>query len=275
MRKIFTLKIWLTIEEAIEHLSQIFDEKLTKKDIYTFVKEYNLTLSFLCIGEVKAKPALIYTEPIFGELPDGTTYHQSEYVKENCYLIPDWSKEFSYIPIEGIIDLVPIGCGSTIIEKYLMENDDFIFLDKVYIRTTQEEYFWHVDSLEVQPQLITEGLLKGTRTRKIHIPIGELPENIQLGIKTTELNLLLSKLSQKNNSTPELKTQQPISNESIYLLIAALFEQLKRHAPRINQSQVTADIAEAYKNIKGLSASQTTKIIAEANRKIKDIKNKR
>lgn len=277
MSKVFTLKTWLTIDEAIKHLSQVFNEKITKKDIYIFVIEHNLTLSFLCMGEVKAKAALVYSEPIEFELPNGMKARRGNFVKENFYLVPDWSGEYFYTPIGGIVDLIPTSCGISVIEEFLVSQDKNIFLEQVYIKTAKDKYYWLVDSIEVPPEPITQGPLKGTITRRIHVPIGELPRNVQLGVKTTELNLLINKLLAQNSPSIESDNQQIIANDSPspYLLIAALLEQLKKHSPKLTQSKITAEIEETYKHIKGLSQSNTTKLIAEANRKIKDLKNKR
>lgn len=290
MNKILTLKTWLTIEDALSHLNQIFNEKLTKKDIYVFITENNLTLSLFCIDPIKAKPVLEHSEEVIGLLPNGLRYIKSTFIKEGFYITPDNSRPHLCTLIDGIIDIVPINSGLGALKDILVGNDDCILMDYTYVKTNDGKYYWLVDSYKINESI--ESPIKMKVKKNTYFPIGQLPDNVQLGVRSSELNLLVNRLlnSKDKNSLDEnqalreriaeLEAQQPVeaelSSDSPYLLVAALVESINRYSSKkITQSRLTTDIASTYSHIRGLSASQTTKIIASAKTKIKSLQNKR
>lgn len=199
MEKLLTLKTWFTIEEAVDYLGRIFNESITRKDIYTFHKEHDLTLSFLCIGQVMAKNVRVSRKRELMELPDGTTCLNGEFLKKNCYLISDWSNESYCEYLDGIVDFVPVGCGASTIEEYLLGQEEMIFLDPVYVKTAKEKYYWLVDRLDLPPKPAIKGVITNAINRRTHIPVGAIPDNMQLGIRTSELNLLINRLLNPTN----------------------------------------------------------------------------
>ncbi len=55
MSKLFKLKEWLTLEEAVDYISNIIDEPITLADIYRFSLDEHLQLSVYFTGGTKAK----------------------------------------------------------------------------------------------------------------------------------------------------------------------------------------------------------------------------
>ena len=200
MTKLLTIKQWVTIDDAISLLSKIFDEKITKNDIYVFVKENKLNLSLFCNSTIKAKKASIHSNPIYSDLPFGGKCETTIFLKENHYLSSDeWDKD-TYHSIDGIVDLLTVSCGLPLIEEQLLGINKYALIDEIFIKKSNGEYYWLIDGTSYSTMRHDENLGMVKINKFKGHPISELPDNVTLGVRTSELNLLLDKLLKPNES---------------------------------------------------------------------------
>ena len=97
-------------------------------------------------------------------------------------------------------------------------------------------------------------------------------EHEKLKAKSEKLELGNEKLQKE---VIEFESKSFDDSAGPYLLVAALLEQLKKHAPKFNQTRFAQEIEKSNKHIKGLSSSSTTKMFARANKEKNDLKNKK
>ena len=78
MSKLFKLKAWLTLDEAVNHISTVLGESATEADLFRFALDGHLTLSVNFVNHAKARKGkwvntsdvqfyLIENDPLSGE----------------------------------------------------------------------------------------------------------------------------------------------------------------------------------------------------------------
>ncbi|WP_261544666.1 hypothetical protein [Burkholderia multivorans] len=72
MSKLFTLKQWLTVQEAARHLSRLFNEEVAESDIFRFALDGRLKLSVHFVNNAHANPGRFVAE-------DEVEWHEFEF----------------------------------------------------------------------------------------------------------------------------------------------------------------------------------------------------
>ena len=117
--KLFKLKEWLTLDEAVNHISNVLGEPISQCDIYKLALDGHLKLSIMFMNGAKAKRVrLVKTEdveyikfiPKIPNFPNGRCFHVPQNV--GIQISKDYwihKVELEMIHIGGIWDLAMIG----------------------------------------------------------------------------------------------------------------------------------------------------------------------
>lgn len=221
MSKLFQLKAWLTVKEAASHLTTIFGEAVTEADIFRLCLDRKLTLSVVFIDGHLASPFKLIEDESLVEYLEVPSLDGRRSVK---------------LPVGGQILYAPSGhmyqCQNVITD---LEEDwpyDLVMVGGE--RITIEENYWRLgggnreEFSNIDGSFVSEGetifQLKAALPRAEgdpaqFYPLGRLPENKLVVVKTGAL-LELEQLVAGKRTTPEqLSTNE---RNTLLVMIAAL-----------------------------------------------------
>jgi len=143
MSKLFKLKEWLTLDEAITHISAVIGESVTIADLYQLAVNGELKLSVYFVNQTFAiKGKWLKDKDIEYQLPhinfDGapSRFNPLKAPKPNEELISDddWISWFGGVtPITGVWDLTMKGCEALDVEHYYQKRTSGISVKGVNV----------------------------------------------------------------------------------------------------------------------------------------------
>ncbi len=132
MSKLFKLKAWLTLDEAVNHISTVLGESATEADLFRFALDGHLTLSVNFVNHAKARKGkwvntsdvqfyLIENDPLSGEKlenPISVPLNHELLVSEDNWIALEKPVE----SISGVWDLAMVGAESLDIEHLYQQS---------------------------------------------------------------------------------------------------------------------------------------------------------
>tara|TARA_R110002124_G_C8971684_1_gene515179 strand:+ start:4362 stop:5216 length:855 start_codon:yes stop_codon:yes gene_type:complete len=206
MSKLYKLKKWLTIQEAINHISSILDEPVTEADIYRLALDDQLTLAvnlvngaYVHLGAFRGIELVPIekdsscesdAEPIPSEVFDNTFF------AGNGLATLD-TERIDYI--SGVWDLHLIGAG-----KLKLESDYHQLIDGINVKAMIDE-IEGVFVIDYEEEVLGRLLTKKDND-KLYTPSSKLDEHdYVLVIRTVELNRFLANIADKQNLSDNSK----------------------------------------------------------------------
>lgn len=262
MSKLFKLKQWLSISDAAKYLSTILEEEVRDVDILRLGIDMKLTLS------------VVFPEAPYGVLFEPVADEDLEYVE-----MPALTGDVNIRVLTKSARLAPGGGWLQIQEKKRFSLEDDWPYDLAMIGGEYEDVqrrFWQLAGWEREETTNTDGTFVSDAGKYIRIegrlpskagevsfyPLGGLPENAQLVVRTQALNKLLALLGDPPND----ETEKPlISRERTNLLniIGALLEQAG-----IKEAALIAAMTERHPSAPGIKKRTLEEKFAEAKRSL-------
>lgn len=207
MSKLFKLKKWLTLEDAINHISTILDEPVTEADIYRLALDNHLTLSVNLING-----AYVHLGVFRGikMVPIDKDSSCESYAK----LIPSEALDNTFFAgngvatldtdrvdyIGGLWDLHLIGAG-----KLKLEFDYHQLIGGINVKAMIDE-IEGVFVIDYEEEVLCRLLTKNGND-ELYTPSSKLDEHdYVLVIRTAELNRFLANIADKQNLSNNSKT---------------------------------------------------------------------
>lgn len=248
MSKLFSLREWFYIEDAIRHMSARFNEPITERDLFALAMDGRITLSLRFGSSIPVRRAVAADIRPLGSW--GADYLHDE----RCFYVLD--KEVSYV--DGVFDL-PLALGNMdVLRASEWDGGEWSI-------SFNEMLLWSAESdlvVPVQDKGDAEIEIKGLpfndhRRYSFHY---SLPRDCKWVVKTAEICKLEASLERE-------KAQALTSRERTNLLniIGALLEQLdqketalisvllERHGekPGIKERTLQQKFAEAKRSLRG------------------------
>jgi hypothetical protein len=132
MSKLFKLKAWLTLEEAVNHISTVLGESATEADLFRFALDGHLTLSVNFVNRAKARKGkwvntsdvqfyLIENDILTGEKlenPISMPLNHELFVSDDNWI----ALEKPVVSISGVWDLAMVGAETLDIEHLYQQS---------------------------------------------------------------------------------------------------------------------------------------------------------
>ena len=132
MSKLFKLKAWLTLEEAVNHISTVLGESATEADLFRFALDGHLTLSVNFVNRAKARKGkwvntsdvqfyLIENDILTGEKlenPMSMPLNHELFVSDDNWI----ALEKPVVSISGVWDLAMVGAETLDIEHLYQQS---------------------------------------------------------------------------------------------------------------------------------------------------------
>ncbi len=254
MSKIFTLREWLYLPDAVKYLSAKFNEDVTSGDLLNLAMDRRLVLSVRFEGMCIAIPAKLSDVRIEGKW--GEQYIQA---RDGRYF--HLADEVEYI--EDIFDLPMIGGETQFVRQYEWRGertgDPFMFsYDEIILRLSSGGFCVLVDRKKETVDDRNHGSAKNYTFKY------DFPEDARLVVRTSSIRHLEESLntpSQKDLSGKELRTYKNI--------VAAMLELLKTPRPgRNNDAAIIRELVENYGEKYGISESNLNRKLPDARRSL-------
>lgn len=312
--KLYRLKKWLTLNEVTKILSVELSEEVTIADLLQLGLEGHLTLSvnlFNCAhayeGEIRIAPidfssekdSLSNTPILEWKKARSLNDHDKVVTFSNFKPITKtiWAK-FNYekvVMIEDVLDLPLTGGERISIEEMFQSQlgnmiEEKISIDGTYLISPDKKTVLLLCQ-ELNPEL---GLYKKDKNGKIVIdenrkpklnkkeyyPIGKLPEDAQIVVRTSSLDKFKKLLLENDNPNKvadfkkdTFDVKNPLSekekNNLQNIIGAMLYIMLHQSLPKsANQATVISTLVEKYSAAQGLSKSNLDNVFSAARKAI-------
>lgn len=228
MGKLFKLKEWLTIPEAVKHLTEVLSEAVNESDIYRLALDGHLTLSVNFVNHAKAHRGklipMAQAERVQGiPVPPKNEYYEVTlgipYGDNQIIQFEDMYENSNVVTLNGVFDLAMIGAEKIDIEdKFQMLTGgvavDLIHLDGTFVVGQDGTVFYSILE-ELTPVKIESKPFKTIPAT--YMPANGLPDNSVLVVRTDAINEFLKSINLTQNLTDKLG-EQHIRGREVSLL---------------------------------------------------------
>lgn len=230
----FGLKEWVTIDDAVHHLSQILDEPVRKADILQLALDghIKLTVNFPNCAKAKIGCVVPYKDVPLRELPslrgeetityvDGYPLYQHEkgsQIHEEAPFIV-FSDDVS--TIDGLWDLAMIGCERLDIEhdlQSLIGGPEITLVNLEGTFLNRRDGTWAALQEKFEDRIVKDDDGKSKKIRGAYYPAGGLGTDCTRVVRTSEILAFQSKLNESVSGKPLLSRER----DTLLVIIAAL-----------------------------------------------------
>jgi hypothetical protein len=200
LKSLFTLRKWLTVDEAAKHLSVLFDEPVANAELLRLALEGELRLSVLFVNHARAKRGRIVSvdeaRTIESAGPNGEKIFtlQGEFIDDGRVM----ELESEIQILTGVFDLPMVGAEELDVEhEYQMLTGgpavELTVLTGAFV--CNDDVYWQVQEHYSKNEYMTaEDLKKPWDNPKNFYPAGKLPDDVVYVVRPTALSDLLAKV---------------------------------------------------------------------------------
>lgn len=229
MKKLLKLREWLTVPEAVRHLSILFGEDVTEADVLRLVLDGHLTLSVHFVNRAIAQCGKIIplADAVIKEVPNLTGDGVVRLIESGIYLGDD--KVFSYSEeikqLSGVWDLTMMGAERLDVEHNYQSLTsgppvELISLSGPFVKHTDGTWARIVEYSALQVSFDRSKLIKPRNDSHNYYPAASIPPDAVLVVRISALQDLEALLSD-----PEPGIKRPVERRertTLLVIIAAL-----------------------------------------------------
>lgn len=254
MSKLFTIREWISIEDASKHLSNVFNEHVTIADILTLAIEDRITLSIRFENSVAVRKGELSNSKI-GE-------YGKDYINVGKGLILALKRNVEYI--DDILDLPMVG-GELVCIRSIEWHGDLkykwtISFDEFIVRTKTGDYCALVNPKK-EPEINSDYYDCSNYTFCY-----EMPSDSRIVLRTSVISNLIDSLQSKTKTAKELSNA---SERAYRNIIGAMLELLKNPRDgRNDDAAIVRELVANYGDKYGISESNLNRKFPEAKRSL-------
>ena len=238
-RKVFTLRKWLNLDEAAEHLSDLLSEPVTVKDIRNLALDGELTLSVSFLSDYETG---VICEPV---------------TKEDDWLLGLSSHGFvrtrTEVTLHGIYDLPMIAGNKTIVQRIGFGDFDIPFDNEVFLAAESGEV------IELQRTLFHDDGNGHRYTEKVSAT--DLPDGATICVRPSALTVLASRVAADSADATGAWPWGKRDTKLLRDMAAAADALWKNYDPAEADTAPTNEQVEAFLTNRGV-AKRTAEVIA-------------
>jgi hypothetical protein len=246
MNKLFKLKKWLTLKQAIDYISVVLDEPVTEADIYRLALDKHLILSlnlvngaYVHLGHIREMGLI----PIDNDLPCESDFEliPTEAIDNNIFLAGNGAAKLdtdTVVHFLGVWDLLPIGAG-----RHKLESDYHQLVDNISVKVMTDE-IEGVFITDCEEEILGRLLTKKDNDESYSPSLRLDEHDYVLVIRTLELNRFLRALDDSGNLDTVTKTtdsqitfSEKITQTSTWQELYNLADKALEEFPRWQQLQ--------------------------------------
>ncbi len=236
-RKVFTLRKWLSLQEAAEHLSDLFSESVTERDVLNLALDGALTLSVNFLSQYETG---IICEPV-------TEDHWLWGLSSTGF-----ARTKKEVTLHGIYDLPMIAGNKAIVQRFAFKYDDVPFENGIYLAAESG------DVIELQCTIFHDDG-DGQRYTAKQSAI-ELPDGAILCIRPSALTVLASRAVTDSADTTSAWPWGTHDTKLLRDMAAAAHALWKNYDPAEPDTAPTNDQVETFLVARGVSKSMAEKM---------------